>query len=317
MAPLITDPEQLYISLLENFKVAQTNFLNLRKALYRKLQGDHFLLKLQYNPERIRSTAAQIDEKTLKERKCFLCPAHLLPGQKGVPYGSRYTIFINPYPIFDRHFTIPDQSHIPQLIEGRFGDMLRLAKDFPCYTLFYNGPRCGASAPDHFHFQMASQGVMPVEKEIENWTVLQNNPSYQIGTIENYLRKIIILKSNQRIVLENLFLQILSLLRKNIPSEPEPMINLLCWYTSSHWNVIIFPRRGLRPRQFYAAGEDKILFSPGCVDFAGLLVTPRKEDYNRYTPELLEELFGQLTLTDETWGKIYPSLCTLTPSLNL
>lgn len=312
-SPLI-DPEQFFTSQLKDFKIAQTNFLNLQKALYRTLKGDHFLFQLQYNPERIRSTAAKVDEKTLKERKCFLCAANLLPGQKGIPYRNKYNIFINPYPKFDRHFTIPDRHHTPQLIDGRFGDMLMLAKDFPAYTFFYNGPKCGASAPDHFHFQMATRGVMPVEKEIENCTVLRQTHSYQIGTIENYMRKIIVLTSDQPDLLENLFLQILSLLSQNIPSQPEPMINLLCWYTSSYWNVIIFPRRGLRPRQFYEEGNDKILFSPGCVDFAGLLVTPRKEDYDRYTPELLADLFGQLTLTNETWEKLSSSLRTLIPT---
>lgn len=314
MSLTVTDAEQLFTSQLKDFKIAQTNFLNLKKALYRTIQLDHFLFKLQYNPERIRSTAAKIDEKTLKERKCFLCPAHLLPGQKGILYRNKYSIFINPYPIFDRHFTLADRHHTPQRIEGRFGDMLMLAKDFPAYTLFYNGPRCGASAPDHFHFQMATQGVMPIEKEIGKQKVLQQTPFYQIGTIEDYMRKNIILQSNQPGLLENLFLQILSLLKKNIPSEPEPMINLLCWRSSSYWHVIIFPRRGLRPRQFYEEGSKKILFSPGCVDFAGLLVTPRKEDYERYTPELLTDLFGQLTLTNETWEKLSPSLCTLTPT---
>lgn len=302
------DPERLLVSQLQDFDLARTNYKNLERAQYKTLIFPDFSFRLQYNPDRIRSTAAKLDEKTLKERKCFLCPANLPPFQKGIPYGGRYTIFVNPYPIFRKHFTVPAREHIPQLIEGRFPDMLSLAKDFPAYTIFYNGPRSGASAPDHFHFQMAQRHVMPLETDTLHPVILQNKGYYRLGTLRNYIRKVLLFESQDREVLNALFTGILEILSRFVPNHPEPMLNLLCWHAEDKWTVVLFPRRELRPWQFFAEGEDKILFSPGSVDFGGLLVTPRKEDFERYTPHLLTDLFGQLTLTDETWHQLLSCL---------
>ncbi len=296
--------EKFYLAQLAVFELARQNFTNLNKAVYRTIPVSGFRLIAQYNPERIRSTAARIDEKTLKERPCFFCPGNIPPQQGFLPYNQDYDIRINPYPIFPRHFTVPSRVHCPQRIEHRFEDMLNLAKDFTGYTIFYNGPRCGASAPDHFHFQMVPQGHMPIENEAAQQRLIATPLHCTIGTLDNYIRKNIILQSAEKTNLRSLFEQVRTLIGKVEPQEPEPMINLLCWYKAPLWTTVIFPRRELRPWQFFAEGEDNILFSPGCVDFGGLLVTPRKEDFNRYQPALLTDLFGQLTLTDESWEKL-------------
>lgn len=305
--------EKLLISQLQEFELARKNYDNLEKAEYRTIRIGKYTFELQYNPDRIHSTAANTDPKVLQERKCFLCPENLPSCQKGIPYGQDYNIFVNPFPIFRKHFTVPAGKHCPQLIERRFPDMLNLAKEFPAYTVFYNGPRCGASAPDHFHFQMAERHIMPLENEVRYQDLIQHNDLYSIGTLNDYFRKNILCSSSDRDLLSDLFDSILKVLSRFIPAQPEPMINLLVWYSENRWTVVLFPRRELRPWQFFAEGPEKILFSPGCVDFAGLLVTPRKEDFDRYTTDLLADLFGQLTLCDTTWQNLLPLLENVRP----
>ena len=156
--------ERLYTRQLVNFPLARDNFKALEQVVCKTFQEEGFRLRIQHNPARIISTNAKTDTASLQNRPCFLCPSGMPEAQKGIPYGADYHIYINPYPIFPRHFIISSNRHIPQRIAGRFGDMLDLADDFRNYTVFYNGPASGASAPDHFHFQLASRHEMPLEK---------------------------------------------------------------------------------------------------------------------------------------------------------
>lgn len=304
---MLQEIEELYRSQIRTFTLAQQNFTNLKNVVYRTVHFPEFSLRLQYNPARILSTNARIDTATLQSRACFLCPENMPEAQKGIPYNERYRIFINPYPIFDRHFTVPSREHAPQEIEGRFADMLDLAFDLPGYTLFYNGPQCGASAPDHFHFQIAPRCVMPVETDIENpklKQIIRQEDYYTVSALNHYLRKILIVKASDKQLLLKLFDGINSILRNFIPSAPEPMYNLLAWFDNCQWTVCIFPRKLFRPWQFFAEGTEKVLFSPGSVDMAGLIITPRQEDFEKYSAPLLTDLFAQVTVGDNTWQEI-------------
>ena len=305
---------QLHQQQLRNFELARKNFKALGQVVYRKLSALDFHIALQYNPARMISTYANVAPEALKARPCFLCKEHMPPGQEGIPYGEHYHIFINPYPIFEKHFTVPSNTHSPQAIDNRFEDMLNLAFDFQDYTIFYNGPECGASAPDHFHFQMAPRHIMPLEEDTENRQLtdtLCRKEFYTISTLKEYLRKVLILKTGERRLLPGLFGQIRQIIGKYIPCQQEPMINLLCWYAQDQWTVCIFPRSARRPRQFYAEGEEKIMFSPGCVDMAGLIITPREEDFRRYNIPLLSDLFGQITAQPSAWQEIITQIKTL------
>lgn len=299
--------EHLYQSQFETFELAQKNYANLKQAVYRTIGFSGYEFHLQYNPARILSTNARIDATTLQRRACFLCPTNMPEAQKGIPYGKHYHIYINPYPIFAKHFTVPSGEHMPQQIAGRFSDMLDLAFDLPGYTLFYNGPKCGASAPDHFHFQIAPRGIMPSEKDVENpdlKQVIREKDYYSISTIGHYLRKILVLKASDHKLLVRLFNGLNEILQQHIPSQPEPMYNLLAWFDNCQWTVCIFPRKLLRPRQFFAEGNEKVLFSPGSVDMAGLIISPRREDFEKYSADLLTDLFSQVTIGEEAWEKI-------------
>lgn len=298
---------QLHHQQLQHFELARKNFEALSQVVYRKLSAPNFHITLQYNPARMISTNANVAPEVLKTRPCFLCKEHMPPGQEGIPYGERYHIFINPYPIFEKHFTVPSDSHSPQTITNRFEDMLNLALDFQNYTIFYNGPECGASAPDHFHFQMAPRHIMPLEKDVENGQLadtLCEKKFYTICTLKQYLREVLIFKAGERRLMNELFEQIQQIIGEHIPCQQEPMINLLCWYDRKQWTVCIFPRSARRPRQFYAEGKEKIMFSPGCVDMAGLIIAPRDEDFRRYDMSLLADLFGQITAQPTAWQKI-------------
>ncbi len=309
------DLEQLHLQQMECFKLAEQNFTNLQQVVYREIPFEHFTIRLQYNPARIRSTNAKIDQKSIQKRPCFLCSKNMPKEQEGITYAGHYHIFVNPYPIFPRHFTVPTDAHTPQLIKHHLDNMWRLALDFPEYTVFYNGPGCGASAPDHFHFQMAPRHHMPLEQDIQHPLLkktIQQNDRYSISTMENYLRTVIVIQSSKIEMLSPLFFQIQQKLEELIPQPDEAMINLLCWFEQTTWTCCIFPRKLGRPKQFYATDESQILFSPGCVDMAGMIIAPRKEDFERYSASLLADLFEQVTITPDQTKNLILTLKEIT-----
>ena len=146
---------------LQVWDTARNNFEALKNVKVKEFNVDGTTIKVQFNPGRIVSSAAKVDAKSLKERKCFLCAANRPAVQEGIAWGDDYTILINPFPIFPRHLTIPCNEHVDQLIKGRIADMMNLSRDLEGFTLFYNGPKCGASAPDHRHFQAGNRGLTP------------------------------------------------------------------------------------------------------------------------------------------------------------
>ena len=289
---------------LSEWPLAKSNFDGLQKVITREMVvNNQFVLKIQFNPERIRSSAAKVDAQSVKARKCFLCPAHLPAEQKGIEALNDYLILVNPYPIFSRHLTIPLKQHLDQRIEGRFGEMLLLAEQLPDFVVFYNGPQCGASAPDHFHFQAGNKGFMPIEQELPRLTAatLRQTRKCRLTAIDNYLRKALVITGSDRSVLEQWFQEILDLLKHWIPSNPEPMLNILTLWTGNEWQVVLFPRKKHRPDQFYHEGDEQILLSPASVDFGGVLITPREADYNKLNEALISDIFKQVTIDDEAW----------------
>lgn len=306
--------EKLYLDQVRNFELARKNFLALKEVVYRPIPCGEFTIRLQYNPARMISTNANIDAVTLQSRKCFLCKPHMPEQQQGIPFRKRYHIFINPYPIFKKHFTVPSDQHVPQLIENRFEDMLDLAFELRNYTIFYNGPACGASAPDHFHFQIAPREEMPLETDVQIPSLRQEivkKDYYSIATLKDYLREVIILQASDQQLLTSLFSKVQEIILKAVPSETEPMLNILCWFDNCQWTICLFPRKARRPWQFYAQGNEKILFSPGCVDMAGLIIVPRDEDLKKYSCSLLTDMFRQVIPSTESWNQIVANLQTL------
>lgn len=150
--------------------LAGQNYRALETVRTKSFDLDGFTIRAQFNPARAISTGARLDTQSLRERKCFLCPDNLPIEQERLPFGLRYLVLCNPYPIFPEHFTIPSREHAPQRILPRVDDFLELTRRLDRFTLFYNGPRSGASAPDHAHFQAVTRGLMPMDTEILSLT---------------------------------------------------------------------------------------------------------------------------------------------------
>ena len=283
---------------LRDWDVAGRNYAALGDTVTRTLQLGEAAITLQFNPERRRSSAATIDKKSLARRKCFLCTENQPAKQKAVLWGDRYKIQVNPYPIFERHLTIADLRHVPQRLSGRVGDMLLLAQALPDFVVFYNGPQCGASAPDHAHFQAGAKGALPLPEEISHATthMLADGDEGFIGYVDSLGRILFTIETSSMRAAERYALRLLDLLPVT-ESAGEPMVNVLCWWnkTDRLWHLVFFPRRKHRPA-CYGVGEGHLLLSPGAVDMGGLWAVPERKDFDALTPEMIQALYDELCM---------------------
>ncbi len=289
------------------WELAGKNFAGLDNAQVRAFDFDGFVIKVQFNPARIISSAARVDNKSIEARPCFLCQANRPKEQRGVSFGD-YSVLINPFPIFPEHFTIPAGAHIPQRIMGNFAGMLNLAKAMEGYTLFYNGPKCGASAPDHFHFQAGNSGFMPIDNEIEvlkekyGHTFQKNEVA--VWAVKDGLRNFVLMKSANNEKLSATFDKVFEIMAKLCLAEEEPMVNMLTSFINGAWRVLIFPRALHRPWQYGAEGDDNILLSPASVDMGGVLITPLEKDFKKITKADIKDIFGQVLLSVEKFDEL-------------
>jgi len=293
----------------QEWELARNNYRALDKAELKVFDFEGFKIHAQHNPERIRSSAAKTDAKSIAQRACFLCVGNQPVEQRGFSFDGNYTILINPYPIFTKHLTIPLTEHLPQEIAPYLPGLLSLSKALPEFTIFYNGPNCGASAPDHIHFQGGTKGQMPVDLEIKQVVEKWGEPLFQsvrtsIKTLgKRYLRNLICLTSNSEKELLDCIERILGLMNRRL-DENEPMINILSAYENDQWTVVLFPREQQRPQQFYATGSDQILVSPASVEMGGLMILPRKEDFDKLNHRLLADIYRQVSIHDGAFEEL-------------
>ncbi|MBI5807358.1 MAG: DUF4922 domain-containing protein [Ignavibacteriales bacterium] len=301
----------LFTQQVESWSLAKTGYESLSTVQKKFFEFDNFSIEAHFNPGRIISSSAKVDDKSIKERPCFLCVQNLPSEQRAIKIDDEYLLLVNPFPIFDKHFTIPSIHHIPQSIKNSFESMLTisemLGRDF---TLFYNGPKCGASAPDHLHFQAGNSGFMKIENEF--YQILNKygntiNDTYDFTTtaVTGCLRNFISIESNEIVPLKNEFERVLNALSSN--SSEEPMLNIICTYYN-FWKVIIFPRKKHRPTYFFEEGEKQILISPAAVDMGGVLIFPREEDFKKVNRELIIDIFNQVTFNDDEFKTIIDKL---------
>lgn len=298
-----------------SWNLAANNYFGLTRAKYKTFEFGHFKIIAQHNPERIRSSAAKTDAKTIEERPCFLCLENLPPEQKGILFQKDYIILTNPFPIFPQHLTIPGLKHVPQRILNHFTEMLDLSRELTNFTVFYNGQQTGATAPDHFHFQAGTKGIMPVEQEfnllVKNQAeILLQTDNTKVIAVENYLRPFIGIISNNKKAIRQQFETIFQILQTK--NDEEPKLNVLCNFENENWRVIIFPREKQRPCHFYLEDDSKIVVGPAAVEFGGLLILPRKEDFDKITHKEIEEIYGEVAVNKH----LFQNLCN-TLKLNL
>lgn len=304
--------DQILLEFVESEKLlwplASANYNGLKSVEEKQFQFDGFQIKVQFNPERMRSSAAKVDKQSIAARKCFLCSENRPAEQDAIAFGEEFLILVNPFPIFKTHFTISCNSHIDQRFLPNVKSMFEIAAAMEGFTVFYNGPECGASAPDHLHFQAGESSFMPIATEFEQLKStarqLFSGAETQVWAFDNYLRKMISVEANS---MEEA-LKIIEIYYTHFqaiqPEKIEPMMNALGTFSEGKWTIHIFPRQLHRPRQFFAEGNDQLLISPASVDFGGVFITPRKEDFDKITKEDIEDIFNQVSLNPDAFQEL-------------
>lgn len=282
--------------------MAAGNFEALKGVKVKELDVDGMKVKVQFNPARIVSSSAKVDAKSLKERKCFLCGANRPDVQRGIEWGAddRYIVLINPFPIFPRHLTIPDQSHVDQLVYDRIEDMMDLAAQLDEYTVFYNGPKCGASAPDHMHFQAGNSDFLTIGQALETAEMkeIASAPGAALYLVDSLPVNVFVIDASNHRSGAELFKR----LYKAMPikeDETEPMMNLLCYATPAGERLVVIPRKRHRPSFYGTEGEGCMLLSPASVDMGGVFITPLEKDFERMDADLIRTIFAELCLDKE------------------
>ena len=264
----------------------------LTRAKTRRIRIDWFDVFIRHIPHRIGSTTASVDRNSVAKRSCFLCRENLPPEEEGVQFDDNFTIYCNPFPIVDHHLTIAHREHRWQGIANHFGNMLELAAALPGYFVIYNGPECGASAPDHMHFQAGSRGLLPIEKDTAELTGI---------TVPNYGRNVFLLRGRERYGLIHRMDHIIDLLAEATGKTAEPLVNIAVFHEKEEWVTYLFPRGKHRPEVFHT-GE--LTVSPASIDLCGIFVVPLAHDFEKITGDAIAAIFREVTLPDSQFQEV-------------
>lgn len=298
---------------LAKWQTARTNHEALNQIETRRFELAGNTITVQFNPARAVSTCAKVDKSSIEARKCFLCPENK-PNEQDeiiISLDEPFSLRINPYPILPGHLTISSLKHQDQVLADKTirqlpGKLISWLEEYFAsgYVLFYNGAKCGASAPDHFHFQAVKQSDVPViqqwerlmetavrEKEIKT----ENGNTYSSFQITSYICPIQVFICNHSAdILPEMINQYLESLPLH-EGESEPRYNLFAWQNKQRgFTMAYFPREGHRPACYTATGGEQLLVSPGALDMAGLLVTPRKEDFDKITESDITQIYKEV-----------------------
>jgi len=293
----------------ENWPLAKTNYKGLEKVEEKEFQFEGFKIKVQFNPERITSTAAKVDKEAIEKRACFLCEENRPAEQEKIELENNYSLLVNPFPILKEHFTITKNDHTDQSFVEYIADLVSLSETLEGYSVFYNGPKSGASAPDHMHFQAGENDFMPIDTEYierkKNYGKLVTwNGRFEVYRFNHYLRKMISIEADRAKDIVSASKIFYRFLEKLQPNETEPMLNAICVFKNNKYRLHIFPRKQHRPSQFFAEGNEQLLISPGAVDMGGVFITPRKEDFDKITKEDIVSIYKQVSLDDLVFDKL-------------
>ena len=294
---------------LEMWEDARHRFRDLKHVEVRQLSDQ---LKVQFNPARIVSTGAKIDKHTLGERPCFLCERNRPKEQMTKQIDDHFQLLVNPFPILPVHFTIPATKHQPQSIYRHYGEMHRLLSLHSELMVFYNGPKCGASAPDHLHFQAGTSGVLPLQT---NWQrlsrsltdVISLNDEEKISVLSDFLVPAFVIISKSEDSDEELFHR----LYRSMPmrgDESEPMMNIIAWRKGDEFISVVIPREKHRPDAYFAEGEAQMMVSPGALDMSGLIITPREEDFSKINLDKATALLRECGISAEKMEAVVSNL---------
>lgn len=297
---------------LEVWEAPRQRFKQLNYVEVKEVVCDNIAVKVQFNPARMVSTGAKIDAKSIGERPCFLCAKNRPSEQILKTIDEKVDLLINPFPILPIHFTIPARKHQDQLIAGHYGEIYKILSIYPDLLVFYNGPKCGASAPDHLHFQAGASGVVPLQIEWQrisrNREVLLSIDAHNdISFLPTYLCPAFLIRSNNASDNQSLFKQLYNALPQHA-GDTEPMMNILAWRVGNEYITVVIPRNRHRPTCYDAEGDAQFLISPGAIDMAGLLITPRLTDFERLTEQQIKQLYHEVGITKDMAEEIKNTL---------
>jgi diadenosine tetraphosphate (Ap4A) HIT family hydrolase len=300
--------QELFGHQLADWPLLAKGVAALKAVHVRNVECDGFSVKLQFNPQRIVSTSASVDAVSVAERQCFLCAENLPREQQGVLYRDEFLVLCNPAPIFEPHFTISHVQHVPQSIDQNLETMLKLTREMsPEFSIFYNGPRCGASAPDHLHFQAAPRNSIPVEVDAvdaHRRKVLHKSGAIALLSLKKYGRSALVVESTSQEELAAFLRELFTVWKGVQGISDEPMMNLIATFRQEVWRVILFPRSKHRPDAYFKEGEERIVVSPAAVDIGGLVVIPLKKDFERLDATTIESIFAEVSLGERIMAGI-------------
>lgn len=294
---------------MEKWADARHRFRDLKHVETHQLSDQ---LKVQWNPARIVSTGAKIDKKTLGDRPCFLCDKNRPKEQISKQIDERFLLLVNPFPILPVHFTIPARKHQPQSIYKNYGEMHRFLSLHSELMVFYNGPKCGASAPDHLHFQAGTSGILPLQA---NWQrlsrnltdIISLNDDEKIALIHDFVVPAFVIISKSEDSDEALFQR----LYKSMPvrgDETEPMMNIIAWRKGDEYISVVIPREKHRPEAYFAESDAQMMVSPGALDMSGLIITPREADFRKLTEESATAILQECGVSTDKMNSIVTKL---------
>jgi hypothetical protein len=268
----------------------------LAQAQTRQVRIDWFDVYVRHIPHRVVSTTAAVDRESIAKRPCFLCAGNLDPEERGIEFSRDYTIYCNPFPIVNHHLTIVHREHGIQHIAGEVGAMLDIAAGLPGYFVIYNGPECGASAPDHMHFQAGLRDLFPIEKDTATVRGLM---------VPRYARNVFVFRDTDPLRLAGQIERTVEALSRVTHKHPEPLVNIAVFYEHERWTAYVFPRGKHRPQVFYS-GE--LTVSPASIDLCGIFVVPLERDFSRITGEDIASIFREVTLPDDVFEEVAAKL---------
>lgn len=300
----------------ETWSMLTEGLAALKEIRTRAFRIDGWRITAQYNPARIKSSGAKVDAASLAKRPCFLCTENRPLAQASVPYRDRWLILCNPVPLFAPHYTVASVDHEPQRVGPAIEALLALARDLDGrYTVFYNGPASGASAPDHLHLQASHAGALPFETELatqlassgqnggDRWLEWVREGPVRIAVSRPNRPPVIVLMGDSKEAMAAALREAVIDLGQVRPADPEPMLNLYATYAEERWIAWLFPREAHRPR-CYGTGPDDFLISPGAADLAGVVVTPRLEDFERLSDEIVQTVFREVLLAPASFARL-------------
>jgi hypothetical protein len=300
--PLRERVARLFAQQRATWPTLQTGEATLEQLQRKKLTCDGLSILVQVNPGRKRSTLAQTDVQSVAARPCFLCPVNMPVEERGVAFED-LVILPNPYPILPLHCTIASQTHQPQQLAGRVECFLRLAQELsPDLAALYNGPRCGASAPDHLHFQAALAAQIPLLSQLPE-------ASGQIITpFRSFGRNLFLVTAADIAAVAAEVERVLGTWQSLAGSTEEPLVNLLAHYRDKTWVVLVFPRAKHRPACYFAEGKDQLLVSPAILEMCGILVTTEMAHFERLDAVTAHTIYEQVSIDSESYRNLIQSL---------